>query len=506
MPRVNPVFQRLAFRLSGRPYRRHLPEPLQRADVRLFRALHDAHSPFFDRLLPRLSRAANHSGLWIAIGAALAGFGGRPGRRAALRGLLAVGATSAITNGPVKLAVRRHRPDTTHVPIARRLARGPVSSSFPSGHSASAAAFAVGASLEMPILAAPLGSLATAVGASRVYVGVHYPLDVLAGFAIGAGAAVATTRFWPRVPVQSRAGRALTRVPAPALPDGEGLTLVVNPSAGTAGKDIAAELQEALPKARVVVPEEDEDLPDLLEKAATDATVLGIAGGDGSCNAAAEVARAHGLPLLVVPGGTLNHFARDLLLDSVQDSIDAIREGTAVAVDPASIDGKPFLNTASFGSYTDVVDAREKLEGRIGKWPALVVALARTLRRAEPVSFEMNGVRRSVWMAFIGNCRYLPRGFAPAARERLDDGVLDVRLVDAARRWSRTRVLVALLRGRLYHTPVYEESTERRIQIDGLDGSRRLARDGETFDGSRSFSIEKATEPLVVYGRPQTSR
>jgi undecaprenyl-diphosphatase len=421
--------------------------------------------------------------------------------------LLAVGATSAVTNGPVKLLVRRHRPDSSRVPIARRIARMPISSSFPSGHSASAAAFAVGASLEMPALGVPLGTLAAGVGASRVYVGVHYPFDVLAGFALGAGAAVATTRFWPSVPIQSHAGRALRSVPAPALPDGDGLVLVVNPSAGAARKkDIAAQLEEALPKARVIVPERGEDLPALLEKAATEATVLGIAGGDGSCNAAADVARRRGLPLLVVPAGTLNHFARDLRLDSVGDAIDAIREGTAAAVEAGIVDGKPFLNTASFGSYTELVDARERLEGRIGKWPALVVALARTLRRVEPVSVEMNGRKRRLWMVFIGNCRYLPRGFAPAVRERLDDGVFDVRLVDAEPGWSRTRLLASLVAGRLYRTSIYEEGTEQRVEVESLEGPPRLARDGETFDGSKRFTIEKAAEQLVVYARPQIRR
>jgi diacylglycerol kinase family enzyme/membrane-associated phospholipid phosphatase len=504
---INPLVKRLAFRLAGQPYRRHLPEPLQRADLQVFRAVHEAHSPTFDRVLPALSRAANHSVLWVAIAAGMAAFGGRAGRRAAMRGLLTVGVTSAVTNGPVKLLVRRHRPDSATVPMARRLARMPISSSFPSGHSASAAAFAVGASLELPKLGVPLGTLAAGVGASRVYVGVHYPLDVLAGFALGAGAAVATTRFWPRVPIQREAGRALREASAPALPDGEGLALVVNPSAGSVWqKDVAIQVKEALPKAQLIEAADGDDLQKILEKAATDATVLGIAGGDGSCNAAADVARRLGLPLLVVPAGTLNHFARDLRLDSVRHAIDAVREGSATTVEVGIIDGKPFLNTASFGSYPEVVDARERMEDRLGKWPALVLALGRTLRRVEPMPVEMNGLKRRLWMVFIGNCRYEPRGFAPVVRQRLDDGEFDVRLVDAAPRWSRTRLLGALLTGRLYRTPVYEERIDGRIEIESLDGPVRLARDGETFDGSKKFTIEKAPERLVVYARLQSRR
>ena len=61
----------------------------------------------------------------------------------------------------------------------------PDSTSFPSGHTASAFAFAFAASSSMPLLALPLVSLAAAVGYSRVHTGVHYPGDVLVGFILG---------------------------------------------------------------------------------------------------------------------------------------------------------------------------------------------------------------------------------------------------------------------------------------------------------------------------------
>ena len=92
----------------------------------------------------------------------------------------------------------RHRPDVK-VPAARRLPR-PASPSFPSGHAANAAAFAIGVAIEKPSLAAPAIALAAAVGASRIATGEHYPSDVLAGTAIGAAAGVMTLRWWPRRP------------------------------------------------------------------------------------------------------------------------------------------------------------------------------------------------------------------------------------------------------------------------------------------------------------------
>jgi undecaprenyl-diphosphatase len=90
---------------------------------------------------------------------------------------------------------RRTRPSLDGVPLIRHVRRAPVTTSFPSGHAASAAAFTTGVSLELPELAVPVGTLAAAVAYSRVHVGVHYPGDVLVGAALGAGLALATAAF-----------------------------------------------------------------------------------------------------------------------------------------------------------------------------------------------------------------------------------------------------------------------------------------------------------------------
>jgi len=95
---------------------------------------------------------------------------------------------------------------------------------------------------------------------------------------------------------------------------------------------------------------------------------------------AAGLAADKGLPLLVIPAGTFNHFATDLGVRSAQDALDAVRAGDSVLVDVAQAGQQSFLNTASTGVYVDLVRAREELEERLGKWPAVVVALVRVLR------------------------------------------------------------------------------------------------------------------------------
>jgi hypothetical protein len=122
----------------------------------------------------------------------------------------------------------------------------------------------------------------------------------------------------------------------------------------------------------------------------------------------------------------------------------------------------------------------------------------RLARRSRPV--EMDGNPRRIWMIFIGNCRYRPSGFAPSWRERLDDGMLDVRTVDADEPWSRTRLIFALLSGRLGRCRVYHQRLVERIEFRSPDGRPiRLARDGETFHGSPEFVATKLPSPLPIY-------
>ncbi|MER7251277.1 phosphatase PAP2 family protein [Kribbella sp. NPDC000426] len=157
-------------------------------DRAVYRSVARLSTPALDEPLRRVSDLANFSKLWFLVAGGIALFGGPRGRRAALSGLGAIGATSFVVNQPIKkLAGERRRPDRhgLGVPV-QRWVRMPSSGSFPSGHSASAAAFAVAVGGLLPRLRPGLRVMASAVAFSRVYTGVHYPSDVLVGVAVGA--------------------------------------------------------------------------------------------------------------------------------------------------------------------------------------------------------------------------------------------------------------------------------------------------------------------------------
>jgi membrane-associated phospholipid phosphatase len=159
---------------------------LNSLDLAVYAAVAATPTPALDRAFRRLSRAADHSKLWLASAAVLAATGGARGRRAAANGLASTALTSAVVNLVLKPLGRRRRPNraTHNVPVTRHVTM-PRSTSFPSGHAASAFAFATGVAAAAPEAGIPLSGAAALVAYSRVHTGVHYPIDVIAGSVAG---------------------------------------------------------------------------------------------------------------------------------------------------------------------------------------------------------------------------------------------------------------------------------------------------------------------------------
>ncbi|MEU9874217.1 phosphatase PAP2 family protein [Actinomadura sp. NPDC048021] len=502
------------------PQRVPLLRRLGRMDRWAFDQVAAARLRGLEYVLPRLSRFADHGVLWFSAAGAM-GIAGRPRlRRAALRGAIAIAVASPAVNIVGKQAFRRRRPVVDLVPPIRIRWKLPTSHAFPSGHSASAAAFATGVALEAPAaVAVPVAATAAAVAFSRVYTGAHYPGDVLAGLGIGALAGVGTRMVWPsRPPVARLAPDGGGRVPV--AQDGRGVVAVVNlgsgPSAETdAGilprrSEIALALVEAeLPAAEIVRVEPGGDVDKACAEAAERAEVLAVVGGDGTVNAAARAALGRDVPLLVVPGGTFDHFSRAVGVETATQAIRAYREGRIGRADvsyvapvsaPAGDEAEQiFLNTASIGAYTEVVERRVRLERRIGKWPALAVAAVRTLRHAEPVELMVDGRRRRVWLAFVGNGVFGSWGAAPTWRERLDDGRLDVRMVTTGSRARRVRAVAAIVAGHLRLTPGYRSWRTTGMEVISPAGDLRLARDGEVAPLPRAVRFGKHRRALRIF-------
>lgn len=406
----------------------------------------------------------------------------------------------------------RRRPAAALIPVRRRLRRRPTSSSFPSGHAASAAAFATAAAMESPVAGLVVAPLATAVAYSRVHTGVHWPSDVVVGTLIGAGAAAGTRHWWPLKPDER--AHSEHDAEAPVMRDGEDMVALVNPGSGEAGFDPTELARIAWPLATFVYPEDGRDIRELLQRAIDErkglrpVRAMAVAGGDGTVAAAASVAAANQLPLALIPTGTLNHFARDIGIESIRDADLATEAGTAVGIDVGEVEitgeedgtiSRLFLNTASLGGYPEMVRLREVLQRRYPKWLAGTLAMTRALRHSRPLRVTLNGRPRLVWLIFVGNGSYTPKGFAPSHRSALDTGRLDVRYLRADVPYSRARFLMASLTKTLHTSHVYRQVDLPELEVELLGGNRRLATDGELGPLGNRFVFRSRPDALTVY-------
>jgi undecaprenyl-diphosphatase len=168
---------------------------IQALDDTVDRWFDRVRGPKLDPLFYGLSSAADHGLLWLAIGSIRAAWRADPAL--ALRLGVSMGVESALTNGPVKMSFRRVRPDPHHRadgPLPYGMHR-PISSSFPSGHAASA--FTAAVLLADSPLAPAFFVLAGVVATSRVYVKMHHASDVLVGAALGVTLGTIARRVLP---------------------------------------------------------------------------------------------------------------------------------------------------------------------------------------------------------------------------------------------------------------------------------------------------------------------
>jgi undecaprenyl-diphosphatase len=108
--------------------------------------------------------------------------------------------------------------------------------------------------------------------------------------------------------------------------------------------------------------------------------------------------------------------------------------------------------------------------------------MLRTLRKDEPVRIRYDNKTLLTSLFFLGNSLYLPTGFAPSRRTRMDDGLIDVRILEAGRPWARIRILTALALGRLERSPLYHELQVPEFSLSVVDGPTVIACDGEIGD------------------------
>ena len=213
-------------------------------------------------------------------------------------------------------------------------------------------------------------------------------------------------------------------------------------------------------------------------------------GGDGTVSAVAGHLAGTTSTLVPLPGGTLNHFTKDLGIEQDLDSVleQLSSKYTDATIDIASVNGRYFINNSSIGLYAQSLKTREKLENHVSKWPAATLAANRALVRFRWYHVTIDGKNKRTAFVYVGNNTYSFEGGDIASRRRLDEGHIMVMSMHTTSRRKALWLTARLVFGR---EPKHEaidilRSTESTIKM------RRpkvlVSRDGE---------IERLPTPLA---------
>jgi diacylglycerol kinase family enzyme len=288
--------------------------------------------------------------------------------------------------------------------------------------------------------------------------------------------------------------------------------LILNPASGGAAlllRRLTRAARERGIQVRVLAP--GEGARHAATEAADDgAKALAVAGGDGSVAAVAAVAAERGLPLAVVPTGTLNHFARDLGLDLARPlrALDAFVAGRERRVDVGRINGRLFINNVSLGVYAEMLGdpgyRGDKL--RVAQAKLRAAFSDPTLRRALRITPPDGAPLESVVAVVVSNNPYeFSRWDGFGHRHRLDTGTLQISVLDAGTLDELERLLAGTLLGAVELRSAIHHWTSQRLET-GVPGEVvRTGIDGEptALEAPLHFSVDPgALRVLLPVGLP----
>ena len=298
--------------------------------------------------------------------------------------------------------------------------------------------------------------------------------------------AIASAVVWFLASMVARV--ALTGKPAdgrmpehPAEPPAQHPYLIMNPKSGggKVGKfDLRRRAEDLGAEVFLIGGPEPVDVADVAREAvARGADLLGVAGGDGTQALVAGVAAEHGLPFVVITAGTRNHFALDLGLDRGDPAacLGALSDGVELRVDLGMINGRVFVNNASFGAYAEVVETPAYRDDKLNTTLNLLPDLLQGHRGAR-LSARADGAEiRSPQALLVSNNPYGTGDIAGLSRRaRLDRGIIGV----AGVRVRNARQAVDLLRGK--KAAGLKVLTTTRIEISADAAEIPVGVDGES--------------------------
>lgn len=210
-------------------------------------------------------------------------------------------------------------------------------------------------------------------------------------------------------------------------------------------------------------------------------TIIAAYGGDGTLNSVADILVGSSALFAPLPGGTLNHFTKDLgISQDLATAIKNLKKAKKHRVDVASVNDEIFLNNSGIGLYPLMLSARDDMQKkRISKWLAAVMSGIRVFARYRRYKVVVDGKTFKTPFVFVGNNDYGLENQLIGDRKRLDEGILSVYAVSSAKRRDFLKVLGYIIIGRRPSKRHMKLWKTKSITIQARRAKLRVSRDGE---------------------------
>lgn len=226
--------------------------------------------------------------------------------------------------------------------------------------------------------------------------------------------------------------------------------------------------------------------------------IIMAVGGDGTMNSVARLMIDSPSLLLPLPGGTLNHFVRDLgMKGSLEELLSHSDKTKETTVDVGYVNEELFLNNSSLGLYPFTLLDRKRSNPLVTKWAAALYAGLRQLIVFRRHSMIIDGAKIRSPFVFVGNNRYNITSSLIPQRTKLTAGVLTVIVASSASRWRLVRAGINVMRGTVSHLDDFTVQTRKSVVVYTHASQLPVSFDGE---------VKYVSSPFTYSSRPKSLR
>jgi diacylglycerol kinase family enzyme len=283
--------------------------------------------------------------------------------------------------------------------------------------------------------------------------------------------------------------------------------LIINPKSGN-GRAINAHIAQLAQRQKIqpIIIKGEDDIEIVARQAvASGADALGISSGDGSIGAVAKVAIEYNLPIVVLPGGTRCHFARDLGLNinRIGDGLAGF-SGKERRIDVGNINGRIFLNNTSIGLYADIVSHPEYREDKFDVSRKVLRSIVNGKKKLYDLQFRYGQTKfKEALQVLVGvNCYNTVNIFELGHREQLDGGVLQVTAVTKINNDVVKKILNPLIIDKLHilsNQDAFQQWETHSFRIKNSTDSLELGVDGEYEVYDNPVTVRIMPKALRIY-------